>query len=330
MARILARASHVIKIMFSKKSFAKTIHPNHGSIMMQICGNRKKKNLLGLGIHEVPESKREWIKSEVIGVKISFKIQMCWQGCKNFEWQNIPQSPVTEAFFAWVPVQNRYRSEDASFRKNMQKRVTFAVRGGLRRENFPKVTVVTPTKKHQMLSENWVICQHWHRLFIQYVWASVCCSSKWRRNPHHDSCSTNRSMLAEHRELFTKMLVFHLSRIWAISWTQFRPGEDVLCRLFLMQKQMAGKAHGRTMVKPWFLTEQNHGENGWKIIPWESLVPCTQAHFWSIRGTCSSHAKPENPLVDLPFIPMKMAMNWSIWVAQSSNTPQMVRSQLPW
>lgn len=58
MARILARASHVIKIMFSKKSFAKTIHPNHGSIMMQIYGNRKKK-LLGLGIHEVPESKRE-------------------------------------------------------------------------------------------------------------------------------------------------------------------------------------------------------------------------------------------------------------------------------
>lgn len=150
------------------------------------------------------------------------------------------------------------------------------------------------------------------------------------RNPHHDSCSTNRSMLAEHRKLFIKMLVFHLSRIWAISWTQFRPGEDVLWRLFLMQKQMAGKTHGRTMVKPWFLTEQNHGENGWKIIPWESVVPCTQAHFWSIRGTCSSHAKPENPLVDLPFIPMKMAMNWSMWVAQSSNTPQMVRSQLPW
>lgn len=103
---------------------------------------------------------RERIKSEVIGVKISFRIQMCWQGCKNFEWQNIPQSPVTEAFFAWVPVQNRSRSEDASFRKNMKKRVKFAVTGGLWR-------------KHQMLSENWVICQHWHRLFFQYVWASV-------------------------------------------------------------------------------------------------------------------------------------------------------------
>ena len=46
MARILARASHVI-IFFSKKSFAKTIHPNHGSIMLQIYRNREKKNLLG-------------------------------------------------------------------------------------------------------------------------------------------------------------------------------------------------------------------------------------------------------------------------------------------
>ena len=75
---------------FSKKSFAKTIHPNHGSIMLQIYGNRKKKTCWDIWPPwGARKALREKEISQVIGVKISFKIKMCWKGCKNFEWQNI-------------------------------------------------------------------------------------------------------------------------------------------------------------------------------------------------------------------------------------------------
>lgn len=238
--------------------------------MLQIYGNRKKKTCWDIWPPwGARKALREKEISQVIGVKISFKIKMCWKGCKNFEWQNIPKSP-NRSLFCVSPRSEPFGRKALPSEKTW-KNASFAVKRVASDVIFPKVTCDSDANIKCYLKIGW-----YANIGIGYssnmiICLCVCCSSKLRRNPHHDSCSTNRSMLAEHRELFIKMLVFHLSRIWATSWTQFRPGEDVLWRLFLMQKQMAGK----TMVKPWVIrlktmvkmVEKSSLGNHWCHVP---------------------------------------------------------------